>query len=285
MRFDMNKMTKKDLLGKLIEASDLKMSDNLAQRIVYTITQAGKSLRNVTIPDLKELIIEIRDEISMTKLSVPAEAATKKSGAPKKSSKKVEVEEEEPEEEEDVDDDTDEDEDEVEEPPKKEKPKKALKNKSMKTAKPKTKASKSLPVAKMFPSEITFDAEDGEVNLVCVHDKYHTVNDVRKALEDGVTLYIAAYWTKRHIKEYNYARQFELPSSPKQFPDDLDILNIVIACDSLERVFAMSTYTEALYMFDADSFRPVEDIDENGEEFTVRVTNGMEFEVYVAEEE
>ena len=271
MSIETGKATKTELLDALKSMPKGVNDKNLLERVQYTLTQAGKSIRKVTVADLKELVDE-----AISLLSAPAQApveASFKKGAPKKSSKKVEVEE-------DADD-----EDTEEEAPKASKPpKKGLKKTGMKTAKPKTKASNELPVASMFPSEIVFDAEDGEITLMSVHDKYHTIGEVREAIENGETLYIAAYWTKRHIQQYNYKEQFRVPQAPKSFPDDLDILNIVIACDNIERVFAMSTYTEALYQFNGEAFNPVEDKDENGNEFTVRVSNGMEFEVYVPAE-
>lgn len=266
MSIDMTKATKNELLDALKSLPRGMNDQNLMERIQYTLAQAAKSIKKVTVTDLKELVEEAKSVFSAP--AVPVEAAVKK-GSPKKSNKKVET----------VEEDTDE---EAEETPKKQ-PKKGLKKTGMKTSKPKTKASKELPIASMFPSEVVFDAEDGEITLVCAHDKYHSMKDIREAIENGETLYIAAYWTKRHIKEYDYKAQFMLPAAPKSFPDDLDILNIVIACDNIDRVFAMSTYTEALYLFNGEAFAPVDDTDENGDEFTVRVSNGMEFEVYVAE--
>ena len=134
----------------------------------------------------------------------------------------------------------------------------------------------------MFPEEVEFETDDGTHTLVRVHEKYHTMQEVRDAINEGKTLFIAAYWTKLHIKKYGYADQFYLMGdAPKSFPDDLDILNIVVACDTMDRVFAMSTYTEAMYRFDKPDFEPVKDKDpSDGSEFTVRVSNGMEFEVY-----
>lgn len=257
MSIDTTKATKSDLLTALKGLPKSITDNNLMERVKYTLAQAEKSIKKVTVSDLTELIVEAQG--LLTPAPAPVEAAKKPA---KKTTKPVE-------------EDTDDAEDE-----KKSAPKKSLKKKGMKTAAPKTKASKELPVASMFPEEITFESDEGEQTLVCAHDKYHGIDEVRKAIEDGKTLFIAAYWTKRHIKQYDYAATFFLPSAPKSFPDDLDILNIVVACDNLDRVWAMSTYTEAAYYFDGDQFKPVEDTDENGDEFTVRVSNGMEFEVY-----
>ena len=43
----------------------------------------------------------------------------------------------------------------------------------------------------------------------------------------------------------------------------------------------MSQYTEAMYSFEGDDLVPVKDKDtKTGEEFVIRVANGMEFEIY-----
>ena len=48
----------------------------------------------------------------------------------------------------------------------------------------------------------------------------------------------------------------------------------------------MSLYTEALFRFDGDDFKAVEDTDpRSGKKFRVRVAAGMEFEIYRPEDE
>lgn len=255
--------TKANLLDALRDLPKTVKDKSILDRVNYTLEKADKSVKNVTVGVLSDLIADIK--ASLSPAPAPVEASRK---TPKTTPKKAEPDD-------DVDDDTD-DEEEEEKPTPKKSGKKSLK---MKTAKPKTKASKELPIAKMFPATLTFESEEGKQELVCAHDKYHDIDEVRSALNEGKTLFIAAYWTKRHIQQYNYKEQFMVPNAPKSFPDDLDMLNVVITCDTVDRVFAMSTYTEALYKFDGETFKPIED-DDDGEKFTVRVSNGMEFEVY-----
>ena len=265
---DTTKATKNELLEALtgIPASaNIKKDENFMSRLNYTLAQAKKSIKKVTVSDLSALVTEAQGIL----MPAPAAAASKKPASMKKTTKA------EPEEDEDSDSETDAEET---KPEKKTTGKKTLK--AVKTVPQKTKASKLLPTASMFPDEITFDADDGKKTLKCAHGKYHTIEQIRKALEEDSTLYIAAYWTKRHIKEYDYNTTFGV-TAPKSFPDDLDILNIVVACDTIDRVFAMSTYTEAMYRFEGADFDPVDDEDPaTGDKYTVRVSNGMEFEVY-----
>lgn len=261
---NVNEATKNDLLAALKSLPKAVTDSNLLDRVKYTLTQAEKSVRKVTVADLKDLITEAQ---SLLKSSpVPVEAAKK----PAMPGKKKQTEKA-------AEDSADEDEDEAPARPRK----KGLKSKVQTAPQRAPKASNFLPVAKMFPEELSFEAEDGEKTLIRVHEKYHTMDEVREAINNGETLFIAAYWTKAHIKKYGYSEMFSIQEAPTHFPDDLDILNIVVACDTIERVFAMSTYTEAMYRFDKPDFDPVEDEDpSDGSKFTVRVSNGMEFEVY-----
>lgn len=266
---NVNEATKASLLEALAYLPKTVKDANLLDRVKYTLKQAEKSIRKVTVADLKDLVTEAQGLLKAA--PAPVEAAKKPSLSKKKvdSSKNEEVE------------DTEEG-----EAPKKS-GKKSLKTKVQTAPQRSPKASNFLPVAKMFPEELSFEAEDGEKTLVRVHEKYHTMSEVRDAINNGATLFIAAYWTKAHIKKYGYKEMFVLMNdAPSHFPDDLDILNICVACDTMERVFAMSTYTEAMYRFDKPDFEPVEDEDpSDGSKFTVRVSNGMEFEVYELQED
>ena len=135
----------------------------------------------------------------------------------------------------------------------------------------------SLPVAVMFPAE--FEVRDlGK--LKAVPDKYKTIADISKAIESGKQFYIATYWTARQIKEYSYA-EVNAVKPIKAFPNDLDILEPVYSCDTVERIWAVSIYTDAMFRFDSDCIQHIEDTNPyTKEKFRVRVSNGMEFELY-----
>lgn len=140
----------------------------------------------------------------------------------------------------------------------------------------------SISTAKFFPETINHD-DLGK--LIAVPKKYHTYKEVFKALEEGKTLYFACYWSARQIKEYDYSGTRLVPA-PKSFPHDLDILVACIPCERVERVWCMSQYTEAMFFFDGDAFEPIADKDPvTNEEYAIRVSKGMEFEIYVPEDE
>ena len=142
-----------------------------------------------------------------------------------------------------------------------------------------------LPSAKIFPAEIDHP-ELGKI--VACTGAYTTYPEILKALEEEKTLYFACYWTKRQIREYQYAQAKMIdPKVVKNgFPLDLDILMAVLPCETMERVYAMSRITEALFQFEGEDFKPVEDTDpRSGDKFQIRVSAGMEFEIYRPAEE
>lgn len=135
----------------------------------------------------------------------------------------------------------------------------------------------NFPVAKMFPK--TLEVE-GLGTLSVAPDKYKTMEDIATALESGKQFYFVTYWTKRQIKEFSYAENYHT-NSVKEFPNDLDILEPCYYCNGLKRIWANSLYTEAMFMFNSDDIEHVDDTNPySGEKFKVRVSNGMEFELY-----
>lgn len=290
------KTTKKGLVDYLKSA---KVKDkNLMERVTYAVQMFSKNQTKVAKADLYELAQEVMK--SLTPAPAPVEASlkpSKKGGITRV--KKSETPAEEVEETEDEADEEEEAVAEEEAPAEKPEPKKSGKKsslkKSTKDSKKKTEVeslppasnvgSDNLPSAKMFPAEI----EHPELGkIVACTGAYTTYAEVLKALEEEKTLYFACYWTKRHIREYQYAASKMIkPEVVKNgFPYDLDILMAVLPCETMERVFAMSRITEALFQFEGEDFKPVEDVDpRSGDKFQIRVSAGMEFEIYRPEDE
>lgn len=279
------KTTKMGLINylKSVEVAD----KNLAERIAYALTMFGKDQTKVLKNDLYELAQEVIKSLAPA-TPAPVEASLK----PKKSGAKKPVKAEEP-----AETETEEEAEEAEEAPAEEVPaetkksgKKSSLKKSDKDSKKKTEVESipaasnvgadRLPSAKMFPAEIDHP-ELGKI--VACTGAYTTYAEILKALEEEKTLYFACYWTKRQIREYQYAQAKMIdPKVVKNgFPLDLDILMAVLPCETMERVFAMSRMTEALFQFEGEDFKPVEDTDpRSGDKFQIRVSAGMEFEIY-----
>lgn len=168
---------------------------------------------------------------------------------------------------------------------KKAEPKKTEEKKDLVSTVPQTAG--AVPVAKMFPKELTVK-DLGK--LVIANDKYKNMADIAKAMnpDDGsepIQFYIATYWTARHIKEFNYSLTHEVKPI-KAFPNDLDLLEPVYYCENNKRIWCASLYTEAMFGFNNEDIEPVEDKDPyTNEKFMIRVSNGMEFEIYTLEEQ
>lgn len=257
-------MTKKDItefLKKTI-ATVANANADLASRVDYALTH----LKKATKADLEELFSDVNTCLA----AIPVENQAK----PK-------IVEEEELEDGDVAVEADEEEEKsVKKTAKSGKKKPTLKRKKVEENTPASKA--MLAIAKFFPEEI--EHEDlGK--LVAVPNKFKTYEELFKALEEGKTIYFACYWTARQIKEYDYAGS-RMVKCPKSFPHDLDLLVACVPCERVQRVWCMSQYTEAMFMFEGDSLEPVEDTDpKTGEQFKIRVSSGMEFELYVPEDE
>jgi hypothetical protein len=163
--------------------------------------------------------------------------------------------------------------------PKEEKPKEDTKTEEKVTPKVETTeglTKDDIQMARIFPSEI--DHELGK--LVAVPEKYSTMEEVSKAIEEGVNVYFAAYWTKRHLKENKYALVHDVPVSKKGFDFDLDMLQTIYVCEGVKRLFAISTATEAMFRFDEEDLERIECESPTGEKFTMRYSAGLEYEIY-----
>lgn len=284
------KTTKKGLIDylKSVEVQD----KNLAERIAYAVKMFSKDQTKVMKNDLYELAQEVMTALTPAPAPVEASLKPKKTGGITKAKKSEEPVEEVPAETETEEVEETEDEAPVEKPESKKTGKKSL-SKSKDSKKPEKKKTEvetlpaasnvgvdNLPSAKMFPAEIDHP-ELGKI--VACTGAYTTYAEILKALEEEKTLYFACYWTKRQIREFSYAATKMIkPEVVKNgFPYDLDILMAVLPCETMERVFAMSRITEALFQFEGEDFKPVEDTDpRSGEKFQIRVSAGMEFEIY-----
>lgn len=150
-----------------------------------------------------------------------------------------------------------------------------------------TKGTDNYPIAVMFPKELELENADFGT-LVAAYDKYTTWEEIIKALSENKVLYFATFWTKRQIKDFNYNGQYFVKAPKEGFPHDLDILEAAVPCETIKRLWCMSVYTEALYRFEAEDFEYVEDTDPRGDgkkQFRVRISAGMEFEIYEPKEQ
>lgn len=136
---------------------------------------------------------------------------------------------------------------------------------------------KQMPMATIFPATIDHDYLG---KLVACPDKYKTIKEIAEAFEKGVNLVFCTYWTKRHIKEYAYKEMYQVPVPKDGFAFDLDTCQALYVCDNVPRIYALSTYTEAMFRFEEDDLKPVDCTAPDGTKFRMRYSSGMEFEIY-----
>ncbi len=253
-----------------------KTDDGLAKRVDYALTHKTKA----TVSDLADLVDEVKTVLDV--------ATTKTKPEQKKPTKKPVVE-------------------------KSEKPAVKQENKTNKTEgnkvikkstkKPQEKKSEeqsvqtaptlgnALPTAKIFPTTIKDGSgnewQSAPFNFQNMDELFAYIQgepDENGEYNNPRAIVFATYWTEAMIKKYNYAAAFLVPNKvvPKKFTYDLDILELVFLCDNIKRLYAKSTLTDAVYFFDPIEIAPIKEKNPiTNEEYLIRVSNGMEYEIYV----
>lgn len=275
------KTTKKGLIDFITKSVQSIKDENLLSRIAYTLKGLEKSEADVPKSDLYDLAKEIMSKIA----PAPQPVAVENSPKPKLGKKKTAEPVEEPvEEEEETAEEAPAEEEKAPAPVKKKKITTSKKEKpepaKVETTEGLTK--KDMPMARIFPKEIDHESLG---KLVACPDKYHTIKDIREAIDGDKNLIFACYWTKRHIKEFAYGQAYEVPVPKNGFPHDLDTLQALYVCEGIDRIYALSTYTEAMFRFLEEDLVPTECEANDGSKFLMRYSAGLEFEIYEVVEE
>lgn len=261
---------KEDLLDNIMEGYKVlketpESNKSLIQRIVYTWKQYEKDASQVPKDILTQLSEDVATAVSKIGIKTPAPVET--SPKPKLSSKGKAEETKTP----------------APTPTKEEKSstkgvKPTIKKKGVETT-PDLNV-EQIPLATIFPE--TLENEDFGTLTACP-DVYQTMEEIADAINDGKTLIFATYWTTRHIKKDEYAKVNEVPVPKNGFPNDLDLLQVVYVCTGIPRLYAISAITEAIFYFTDEDLARLPVKAPNGDEFTMRYSNGLEFEIYEAE--
>lgn len=131
-------------------------------------------------------------------------------------------------------------------------------------------------LATLFPETINEEVL-GTLHRV---DETFTMDELRTALNDeDRNLYFCCYWDKKLVKQFNYKAMFDVEEVPT-FPFNLDITQALYVCDSMDKVYAVSTYTEGMYKFYGEDLEVVNVELANGETIPVRYSNNMEYAIY-----
>ena len=267
----------KNILGANAKAVKTQDKD-LYSRIAYADKMAKKDGSKVTRKDLADLVKEVINLLG-DKLVVPAMADENVKPVAENSvkklskgvSKKQETKKDAPKE-------SGESEETAEEPKEEKKAEKTAK-KSSKGAKksapkkdgvtelePATSSDKAVQMAKMFPK--TIEVGDSKYELA---EDIKTLDDLYKALGDDEEIVFAYYWTKRHLKQFDYFGSWL--GQPKSFDNDLDLATAIYVSDEKKVSYQVSMYTEAIYTILPNDFEEVDG---------VRVAGGIEYQIYRA---
>ena len=146
------------------------------------------------------------------------------------------------------------------------KKKPATKKEGVTDLEPTTSSDKAVQLAKMFPKTI----EVGDTKYELAED-IKTLEDLYEALNKDEEIVFAYYWTKRHLKQFDYFMGWL--GQPKSFDNDLDLATAIYVSDEKKVSYQVSMYTEAVY-----SILPVDFEETDG----VRVAGGVEYQIYRA---
>lgn len=271
------KTTKKGLIEFIKESVNTIKEENLLSRINYTLKVVDKNEADAPKSDLYDLAKEIMSFMAPAPQPVAVENSPKPKLGKKKTAEPVVETTDEADEEETEAETTEE----VAPAPAEKKTKKVTpkkeKSEPAKVIATEGLTKKDLPMAKIFPKEIDHESLG---KLIACPDKYHSIKEVKEAIEADKNLIFACYWTKRHIKEFAYAQSYEVPVPKGGFPHDLDTLQALYVCEGIDRIYALSTYTEAMFRFVEEDLVPTECEANDGSKFMMRYSAGLEFEIY-----
>lgn len=271
-----SKTTKQELASVLgANAKVVKEQDkNLYDQMAYTSDMMKKDEKKVTRRDLVDLVKDViavlgdkfiepalAQETSTPAVQPQAENAVKK--LTKGVSKKQEMK---PAKEEPAKDESTEEQG-AEKAPKKSLGKKSTTKKSKEGVtdlESATSSDKAVQLAKMFPKEISVGDDTYELA-----EDIKTFDDLYDALEKDEDIVFAYYWTKRHLKQFDYFMGWL--GQPKSFDNDLDLATAMYVSDEKKVAYQISMYTEAVYTILPTDFDEVDG---------VRVAGGIEYQIY-----
>lgn len=270
-----SKTTKQELANVLgANAKVVKEQDkNLYDQMAYTSDMMKKDEKKVTRRDLVDLVKDVMKalgdkfvEPALAEEKTPAPVQPQAENAVKKLTKGVSKKQEmKPAKEEPAKDES------TEEQGAEKAPKKSLGKKSTKKSKegvtdlePATSSDKAVQLAKMFPKEISVGDDTYELA-----EDIKTFDDLYDALEKDEDIVFAYYWTKRHLKQFDYFMGWL--GQPKSFDNDLDLATAMYVSDEKKVAYQISMYTEAVYTILPTDFEEVDG---------VRVAGGIEYQIY-----
>lgn len=150
-------------------------------------------------------------------------------------------------------------------------PKKTVKSTVQKIIKKADAEQKKVQGTKCFPASIKAKIDGKEAVLDLVQEQYKTGKELEQAIDAGKQVFIACYWSRNLLKQFNYGQIFAV-KDVSSFPNNLDLMQPIVFCEGLPKFHAVSIYTEAMIgVFDKELSEVIE-----GERFSA----GMNFQLY-----
>lgn len=283
----MKKMNKQEMINQL-KGLVGKVTDKSTLDIVnYTLKMFTENPRNVEVKDLKETLADVISKVVPQQQTVlPMENSSKKLTVKKNKEKTPDVKK-----------DNKEDKTPAKENKGSDKPKitlhdplgrdkkddkdkkvdlktdksdkKDTKNTKTNKTEPKKELVKAVPMAISFPDE--FDVKNlGHLKKAEDIKDIKTLAEIIQKGERDIV--VVTYWSKRLLKQFEYDNLGIQKTPVKEFPDDLDVLNIMYASPEGTVAYGVSVYTECQFAFTPEDFANEED--------GVRFSAGMEFNLY-----
>ena len=130
--------------------------------------------------------------------------------------------------------------------------KQTAKKPATKTEKPveKKQTGKKNLLDKVFPAK--FSNEEGDFELLSKVKGFDDLSKAFDALGDEESLVLAAYWPEAF--EEDYEEQYSVDWPIEGFTNDLDLLSVSFFLPITGRMVAVSSVTEAVYVFTEDDF-------------------------------
>lgn len=126
---------------------------------------------------------------------------------------------------------------------------------------------KAVVLAEQFPAEFTAEG----VGKLKSNMEIKTMKDLFDAVQAGKSLVFGMYWSARHLKQFPYDTYAINSKKFKEFPNDLDLSQLVYVSEEHKVAYAVSAYSEVVY-----SILPNDLEIQDG----MRYTNGIEYNIY-----
>lgn len=123
-----------------------------------------------------------------------------------------------------------------------------------------------------FPEKVTLSS----IGNLTLAKGINNIEDLSKLLESGAQVKFLTYWTKKHLKQNRYDMTGIYREKLTEFEGDFDVLSPLYLVSIKTGIYTISDYTETLFIILDDEIEEVEGI---------RFLNGIEYQIYVVEED